>query len=178
MKTFNKKGDQGETSLLYGERVPKSHPRCEAYGTIDEAVSALGLARALTQNKKIQDILFQVQKALFIPAAEMAIPEENYLTYAQKNQVVTEEMVQQLEDVINELESITEMPKAFIIPGASISAAALDLARCMVRKAERRAVRLKEDNLLPNENILKYLNRLADMLFTLARYEEAELKEN
>ncbi|KFD41761.1 hypothetical protein HY02_02345 [Peptococcaceae bacterium SCADC1_2_3] len=177
MKTFNKKGDQGETSLLYGERVPKSHPRCEAYGMIDEAVSALGLARALTQKKKVQGILFQAQKALFIPAAEMAIPEENYPVYAQKNQVVTEEMVQQLEGIIDELESITEMPKAFIIPGASSSAAAIDLARCMVRKAERRAVRLKEDNLLPNENILKYLNRLADMLFTLARYEEKDLEE-
>lgn len=177
MKTFNKRGDKGETSLLYGARVPKSDPHCEAYGTIDEVVSALGLARALSQEKSTQDMLLSLQKDLFILAAELATPIEQYFHFTQKHEVITEERVERLEDWIDELEEQLEMPKTFIIPGACPSSAAMDLARTITRRAERRVVSLKQQGLLPNEEILQYINRLADLIFTVARYEEANLEK-
>lgn len=173
MKTFNKRGDQGETSLLYGVRVTKSDVRPEAYGTIDEAVSTLGLARSWTQ-KRVQDIIYSLQRELFIVGAELATTPEHYEKLASRGNVVTPKMVQRLEDLIDELEAEVEMPHAFIIPGSCPSAAALDMARAIIRRAERRAVSLKQANSLPNEEVIKYLNRLADLVFTLARYEEAK----
>lgn len=171
MKTFNKRGDKGETSLLYGVRVPKSDLRCEAYGAIDEATSALGLARSLSQKGRVQEILLSVQKELFILSGELATPIEEYPKYAQKGAVITGEMVQRLEELIDELEKEMEMPKAFIIP-AHASSAAINLARTIIRRAEREVVRLKQNEQLPNEEVLKYLNRLADLVFTLVCYEE------
>jgi cob(I)alamin adenosyltransferase len=173
MKTFNKRGDQGETSLLYGVRVPKSDLRCEAYGAIDEASSALGLGRALSRKRKVQDILLSIQKELFILSGELATPVEAYPEYAQKGAVVTREMVQRLEESIDELENEIEMPKSFIIPD-SASSAAINLARTIIRRAEREVVRLKQNEQLPNDEVLKYLNRLADLVFTLVCYEEKD----
>jgi len=172
MKTFNKRGDQGETSLLYGGRVPKSDPRCEAYGTIDEAVSALGLARAASSNERTRDIVHRIQGELFIVGAELATAGEDYDKLAARNVVVTDELVDRLERLIDELEAETPMPKEFIIPGATPASAALDLARTIIRRAERRAAELRNNGLLVNERVLHYLNRLADLVFTLARYEE------
>lgn len=173
MRIFNKKGDSGETSLLYGGRVPKDDPHCEAYGTIDEVVSALGLARALVEKERVRDIVHDIQKELFIVGSELATVADQYHKLAAKHRVVSEDMVDRLETTIDELEKDVEMPKAFITPGACQSAAALDLARAMIRRAERRAVALKDQNMLPNERVLHYLNRLADLVFTLARYEES-----
>jgi len=173
MKTFNKRGDQGETSLLYGTRVAKSDARPEAYGTVDEAVSALGLARCWA-TKRSQEIILPIQRELFIVGAEMATTAEHYEKLKSKNNIVTPQMVQHLEDLIDKLEAEVEMPKAFILPGGCPSSAALDLARSIVRRAERRAVSLRQANSLSNEEVLKYLNRLADLLFTLARYEEVK----
>lgn len=174
MKTFNKKGDKGETSLLYGGRVPKSDPHCEAYGTIDEAVAALGLARVLSHKGRVQEILLPIQKDLFLVAAEMATPPESYPKMTAKFGSVAQGMVQRLEDLIDELEEKVDMPRSFILPGSSPASAALDLARAILRRAERRAVALRQDMLLQNEAVLQYLNRLADLLFTLARYEEQD----
>jgi len=173
MKTFNKRGDQGETGLLYGVRVAKSDARPEAYGTIDEAVSTLGLARSWAQ-KRVQEIIHSLQRELFIVGAEMATTAEHYEKLVSRGNVVTPQMVQRLEDLIDELEAEVEMPRAFVIPGACPSAAALDMARAIIRRAERRAVSLRQANSLPNEEVLKYLNRLADLVFTLARYEETK----
>lgn len=172
MKTFNKRGDMGETSLLYGGRVPKDDPHCEAYGTIDEAVSALGLARATARKERVRDIVYDLQQELFIVGSELATVADQYGKLVAGHRVVTEEMVDRLEALIDELEKDMEMPKAFVIPGASAGAAALDLARTIIRRAERRVVALKDQNMLPNERVLHYLNRLADLVFTLARYEE------
>ena len=172
MKFFNKRGDQGETSLLYGGRVPKCDPRCEAYGTIDEAVSALGLARALSQKERTRDILHRLQEELFIVGAELATAADDYDKLTARHQVVTEEMVNRLEGLIDDFEAEMEMPKKFIIPGASPSSAALDMARTIIRRAERRAAELRNNGMVPNERVLHYLNRLADLAFTVARYEE------
>ena len=172
MKTFNKKGDRGETSLLYGARVAKSDPRCEAYGTIDEAVSALGLARSFC-SPEVKDIILNLQKDLFVVGAELATPFEHYSRLVEKQNVVTSEMVQKLEDLIDEIEAKIKMPQAFIIPGgSSASSAALDVARTIIRRAERMVVGLQHTGVVTNEEILKYLNRLADLVFTLARHED------
>ena len=172
MRTFNKKGDGGETSLLYGDRVAKSDPRCEAYGTVDEAVSALGLARHFCC-PEVRDVVLSLQQDLFVVGAELATPAQHYSKLAMKKNIVTPEMVQKLEDLIDAFEAKVEMPKAFVIPGgASAGSAALDVARTVIRRAERRVVALKESGAVKNDEVLKYLNRLADLVFTLARYEE------
>ena len=171
MKTFNKRGDKGETSLLYGTRVAKCDDRCEVYGTIDEAVSMLGLAKNFCR-PEVKGIVSNLQRDLFIIGAEMATPEEHYPQMIARGNVITPEMVQRLEDLINDFEDKVDMPREFIIPGACISSAALDVARATVRRAERRAVTFKQTGKSINEEILRYLNRLADLIFTLARYEE------
>lgn len=172
MKTFNKRGDTGETSLLFGRRVSKSDLRCEAYGTIDEAVSALGLARNFVTRDKVKEIILKVQKELFIIGAELATRSEEYERLTASFEPVTDEMVGALEEIINELETEIQMPKSFVIPGSNVASAWLDLSRAIVRRAERKAVILREKNELKNGAILPYLNRLADLLFTLSRYEE------
>ncbi|MGQ9823663.1 MAG: cob(I)yrinic acid a,c-diamide adenosyltransferase [Desulfotomaculales bacterium] len=176
MKTFNEKGDRAQTSLLYGRRISKASDRCEFFGTVDEAVSALGLARALAGKEKVREILFAVQKEMFIPAAELAVPPEHYTEYSFRGPVVTEEMVRRVTLLVEEMEEMVAVPQEFVIPGKTAASAAIDLARAVVRRAERRAVSLFEDGQLPNENILKYLNRTADLLFLLARYEEGGVK--
>jgi cob(I)alamin adenosyltransferase len=172
MKTFNKKGDKGETSLLYNTRVPKSDPHCEAYGTVDEAVATLGLARALSRKERVQHILFNAQKDLFILAGELATPIEAYDRFAASYPVITAQKVQELEDLIDGFEREVEMPGEFVIPGDSAGSAAIHMARSIVRRAERRVVNLQQNGQLPNDELLKYLNRLADLLFTLALYED------
>jgi len=172
MKTFNKRGDKGETSLLLGPRVAKSDPHCEAYGTIDEAVAAIGLARALSRKQEIRDMLLAVQKDLFVLSGELATPPEAHERLARKYPVITDSDVQRLEGLINDLEQTVKMPERFVIPGGSSASAAIHLARAIVRRAERRVVSLQQDGQVPNQEVLRYLNRLADLLFTLSLYEE------
>ena len=171
MKTFNKRGDRGETSLLHGVRVAKSDDRCEVYGTVDEAVSMLGLAKNFCR-LEVKDLVESLQRDLFVIGTEMATPQEHYPQTVARGKVVTPEMVQRLEDMIDDFEAKIDMPRDFVIPGGCVSSAALDVARTVVRRAERRAVAFKQTGGFTNEEILKYLNRLADIIFVLARYEE------
>ena len=173
MRTFNKKGDLGETSLCFGGRVPKNSPRPEAYGSVDEAVSALGLARALVKKDRIREVVFGMQRELSLLCAELASDPAHYDKLEKHDWVVTAEMVDHLETLIDEFEKQIEMPKEFVVPGATVGSGALDLARTLIRRSERRAVGLYRDNMIKNENVLAYLNRAADLVFTLARYEEA-----
>jgi len=115
-----------------------------------------------------------IQRELFIPASELAVLAEHYLQYCGRGKVVTEEMAERFTRLIEEYEGRIELPREFVIPGGTMSSAVINLVQTMVRRAERIAVQLKDDGLLPNENILKYLNRLADLLFILARYEEQQ----
>lgn len=172
MKAFNKKGDKGETSLLFGRRIPKSDLHCDAYGTIDEAVSFLGIARNFATKNKVKEIILRVQKELFVINAEIATKPEDYERLVPNFKPVTYKMASELEEIIDEIETEIEMPKSFIIPGASLGSGPLDVSRAIVRRAERKVVMLKEKGEIKNEAILQYLNRLADLLFTLARYEE------
>ena len=174
-RVYTKFGDAGETSLLYGGRVSKSGLNTEAYGITDEAVSAMGLARAMTSNPKVNDLLRQLQRDLFTIAAELATDPDKYELFQQHFKPVTAEMVTSLEETIDSLEEEFEMPKVFILPGGSQASAAIDLARCVIRTAERRVVAMAEADVLTNGLIMAYLNRLGDLLFVLARYEDRDI---
>ena len=174
-KVYTKFGDLGETSLLYGGRISKNDLHTEAYGITDEAVSAMGLARATTDDLRVKDVLRDLQRELFTIAAELATEPDKYELFQQHFQPVTQDMVTNLETIIDGLEEDVEMPKVFILPGGSPSSAAIDLARCIIRTAERRVVALKEADLLTNDLILAYLNRIGDLLFVVARYQDREL---
>ncbi len=175
MKVYTKQGDQGETGLLYGGRVSKNDPRTEAYGTVDEAVSLLGLGRALSEDPRVREVLLAVQRELFTLGTELATDPSRYDLLIKHFSPVTAEMVQRLEDSIDELAAQVELPRAFVIPGASAASAAVDAGRAVLRRAERRAVALQEAGLLPNQEVLRYLNRVADLAFMLARYEDRAL---
>lgn len=169
MKSFNKKGDDGTTSLLFGHRIPKYSPRTEAYGAIDEANSAMGLARALISDPALKQIILSVQQELFIVGAELAtLPPEN----EKLKKRISRQHTLRLEQFINEYEGKVEMPNCFVAPGGSPGAGSLDLARSTMRRAERRIAKLFDDGEVKNPEILCYCNRLSDLLFTLARYEE------
>ena len=174
-KIYTRHGDEGETGLLYGGRVPKTDARCEAYGTVDEAVSALGLARSLVRSDKLKVIIKNVQRELFTVGAELSTDPSEYSELQKHFSVVTPEMTAHLEDLIDELNQKITLPRAFIIPGASAASGALDLGRSILRRAERRVVALKEQDLLGNPQVLKYINRLADLVFVMARYEDRDL---
>jgi len=166
---FSKKGDRGFTSLLGGQRIPKSGPRPEAYGTLDEASSALGIARASATRPKTKEILISIQKDLIVLGAELATAAEDLEKYP--HQIKTDH-VDRLERVIEDLQKEMVMGKEFILPGETVASAAIDLGRTIVRRAERMTVRLLQEKIIANGEVLRFLNRLADVLFTLARYEE------
>ena len=174
-KVYTKFGDSGETSLLYGGRISKNSPNTEAYAITDEAVSVMGLARAMTSDQRVNDMLRDLQRELFTIAAELATDPGKYELFQQHFKPVTAEMVESLEAAIDSLEEEFEMPKVFILPGGSQASAAIDLARCVIRTAERRVVAMAEKDMLTNNLIMSYLNRLGDLLFVLARYEDREI---
>ncbi len=174
-KVYTKFGDSGETSLLYGGRISKNSPNTEAYGITDEAVSVMGLARAFTSDERVNDLLRQLQRELFTIAAELATDPGKYELFQQHFTPVTAEMVTSLEEAIDSLEEEFTMPTVFILPGGSQASSAIDLARCVIRTAERRVVAMAEQDLLTNNLIMTYLNRLGDLLFVLARYEDRDI---
>ena len=174
-KIYTKGGDEGDTGLLYGGRVSKSDPRCEAYGAVDEAVSALGLARALVKTDKLKGMIWGIQTDLFTVGAELATDLNYHETFKNHFSVITPDMIEQIEQMIDELTEEITLPRAFIIPGASQASAAMDIARSVLRRAERRTVDLNNLGLLANLEVLRYLNRLADLVFTMARYEDRNL---
>ncbi len=169
-----KTGDRGQTGLLYGGRVSKTDLRTEAYGAVDETISALGLARALTRHDTRRSTILRVQRELFTVGAELATDASEYDTLRTHFLVVTEAMTQQLEDEIGRLEAVVPLADAFVIPGGTSAGAALDVARTVCRRAERRIVAVQEAGMLPNPEVLRYMNRLSDLLFMLARAEEGK----
>ena len=164
-------GDTGYTGLLGEQRVPKYDPRPDTFGTVDEATSALGLARAASTDPKVKDIIYQVQQELYLLMGELATPPENYEKMGLR---MTIEHVQRLEQVEESLKQEVEIPNKFIIPGDSLDGAALDLARTIIRRAERMAVKLLHDGVIQNGELVRYLNRLSDLIFILARYIEVK----
>ena len=174
-KVYTKFGDKGETSLLYGGRVSKNNVHTEAYGITDEAVSAMGLGRSTSDDPRVKDILRDLQRELFTIAAELATEPDKYELFKQHFTPVTGDMVENLETTIDSLEEEFQMPTVFVLPGGSAASAAIDMARTIIRTAERRVVALEEAGKLTNGLITAYLNRLGDLLFVLARYQDREL---
>ena len=165
-------GDSGETSLLYGGRVPKDDLHTEAYGALDEAISALGLARASSSDEAFAARLLALQRELFTVGAELATGRGERHLLQKHFDVVQSSMVDALETEVHDLESRVPLPKAFVIPGGTVTAAAVDMARTFVRRAERRAVALRRAGGLENPEVVRYLNRCSDLLFMLARQAE------
>lgn len=168
-KFYSRRGDDGYTGLLGPERVPKYDLRPEAYGTVDEAQAALGLARASGCTPRTGEILLAIQRELYPMMTELASAGK---AKTPLSGLITATQVAQLENWIAELETQVKMPEQFIVPGDSRPGAALHLARTVVRRAERLAVRLAHEGLLDNDQIVRYLNRLSSLLFGLACLED------
>ena len=179
-----KRGDDGTTGLLFGgERVFKDDPQTEAFGAIDEAVAALGLARAeagwMAQSgtlpptiAHLPDLILRLQRDLFVAGAELATAPGAEGRQKTGQTRVSVAMVDALDELLAEAEAAIEMPLEFVVPGETRLSAALELARTIVRRAERRAVGLRRAEPRPGDQLLPYLNRLADLLWVLARAAE------
>jgi cob(I)alamin adenosyltransferase len=168
-KVTTRTGDDGYTGLLGAERVPKYDARPDTFGTVDEATSALGLARALTHNSHARATIYQLQQDLYLLMAELATPPENYEKLGYR---ITEDHVAHLEEVSAALKQEVTIGNRFIIPGDSPDGAALDVARTVIRRAERKVAKLLHDGIIGNHDVLRYLNRASDLAFILARYVE------
>jgi cob(I)alamin adenosyltransferase len=165
-------GDGGETGLLYGGRVSKADPRTEAYGSIDEAISALGAARALVADRARHAIILRLQSELFTVGAELATDASEIENLEKHFLIVSGDFTARVEKEISDLEATVQLPDAFVIPGGTPSGAALDVARTVLRRAERRIVALRASNIAVSSELLRYVNRLSDLVFMLARAEE------
>ena len=167
MRIYTAKGDQGSTDLL-GERVGKDDPRIDLLGALDESTSAIGLGRAHASIEAWREHLIQAQRDLYQVMAELAFTDElRPDTYR-----LPAERVTWLETSIAEVEATVTLPPQFVLPGDTVPGAALDVARTVVRRAERLAVRLDRAGGMPNPEILRYLNRLSTLLFIVARAED------
>ena len=171
MSVVTKTGDKGETGLLSGERVAKTDRRVDAYGTLDELISHLGVARSLKPAPEIFFHLKQIQLDLFRLGAELA---STKLDPRWKVVPINGEDIEQLEAWVNRFEPELGLPKAFVLPGGSPCSAALDVARTVARRVERKMCALEEKKLYNNREALKYMNRLSDLLFVFARYEQKQ----
>jgi cob(I)alamin adenosyltransferase len=168
MKIYTKTGDQGSTGLFGGGRVPKDDVRVEAYGDVDELNAVLGMARSAEPMPRIDEVLVPIQRDLFAIGALLATPDRDKMALHLQKARIDEGRIEELERAIDEGEAELEPLTAFIIPGGSPKAAALHVARTVCRRAERHVVRLQHEVELPPLAVI-YLNRLSDLLFTLAR---------
>jgi cob(I)alamin adenosyltransferase len=174
MSIVTKLGDHGITALMYNRQVSKCHPRVEAYGAVDELNAALGLARATATNDRLRERLAPIQQDLVLLMGELATAVEDLPRYVKDGHSrTTPAMTTALEQWISELESAKVATRGWAMPGASTASAALDLARTVCRRAERRACGLQETGQLDNLEIVTYLNRLSDLLWLLARWVDA-----
>jgi cob(I)alamin adenosyltransferase len=173
MSIVTKTGDLGTTGLMYGRRVPKNHPRVEAYGAIDELNAALGLARASAQDSLVRDTLLAVQKDMVVLMGELATAVEDLQRYVKDGfSLVTAEMTVKLDTAAKEMEAQNLKFTHWATPGKNIPSATLDVARTVCRRGERRVCTLQESGQLNNAEIIVYLNRLSDVLWLLARWTE------
>jgi cob(I)alamin adenosyltransferase len=168
VKIYTRTGDGGETSLFGGGRVRKDHPRTAAYGDVDELNSAIGLVRATAPAELFDELLQAVQRDLFAIGGRLATPEPEKVAKAMAKAVLPPERAESFEQVMDDAERELPPLSAFVLPGGTPKAAALHVARTVCRRAERSVVHLAREDEAPPE-VLIYLNRLSDLLFTLAR---------
>jgi cob(I)alamin adenosyltransferase len=169
MRLFTAKGDQGMTDLL-GDRVGKDHPIIALIGELDEATSQLGFARAVATSPRTGETLTEVQRDLYKIMAELAFTDE----IRPASFTFSGERVTHLETLTDALSAEVELPRQFILPGDTVAGAALDVARSVIRRAERTAVGLANEGQVQNPEIVRYLNRLSSLMFMLARFEDRE----
>ena len=168
-RIYTRTGDDGSTGLLFGGRVRKDSARPTAYGDVDEAQAAIGVARAhATPGDELDDLLVGIERDLWVLMAELATEPANQHKLVAGQSRTTPEMAERIEALIDEVSGCFEPPTEFVVPGGSVLAAHLDLARTVVRRAERSTLGLVEPGAPP----LVYLNRLSDLLWTLARWQE------
>jgi cob(I)alamin adenosyltransferase len=168
VKIYTRKGDDGTTGLLYGGRVPKDSAQPTAYGTVDEAQAAIGVARAETGDAELDELLVHLERDLWVLMAELATDPSNRHKLTPGQNLVTDEMVDRLEVLIDETSARFEPPTEFVVPGQDRVSALLDVARTVARRAERDAIAAA----VPGSSVVPYLNRLSDLLWTLARWQE------
>jgi cob(I)alamin adenosyltransferase len=174
VKIYTRKGDDGSTSLWYGGRVAKNDPRTEAYGAIDEANSTLGVARSLcaeNQSTLASDLL-QLQQDLFVAGAELATAPDAAERLEEGVSQISDGMVDALESDIDRYMNQVELPPQFVIPGGTQLSATLDVARAVLRRAERRVVALRDADGLASEAVLRFINRASDLVYAMARYAD------
>jgi len=162
-------GDESYTGLLGKNRVPKYDRRIEALGAVDESTAVIGLARAQARSPETATVLLQVQRDLYTLMSEIAAAPDNVEIF----RAIDAARVQWLETNIGEFERRVKMPEEFIVPGDSLPAAALDLARTVIRRAERRVVELTHTGDVLNLNLVRYLNRASNLCYTLELYENS-----
>jgi len=167
LKIYTRTGDAGDTGLFGGGRVAKTHPRVEAYGDVDELNAAIGLARAIELMPRVDEVLVPLQRDLFAIGALLATPDHDKMKKQLEKANIDDQRIRELEHAIDEGDQELEPLKAFIVPGGTPKAAALHVARTVCRRAERRVVALQGDEI--PAIVVVYLNRLSDLLFTLAR---------
>ncbi|MDA8312592.1 MAG: cob(I)yrinic acid a,c-diamide adenosyltransferase [Actinomycetota bacterium] len=185
MRIYTRKGDDGTTGLLYGGRVGKASPRIELNGAVDEAQAALGAARAESApGSELDELLITLERELYVLMAEVATAPANRAKLVPGESLVTEAMVARLEEWIDQLTERFPMPREFVVPGANRASAALDVARTVVRRAERvlaSTAPLQEGTAglrgagAEPSRVGPYLNRLSDLLWTMARWQEGEV---
>lgn len=176
VKIYTRKGDDGTTSLWYGGRVPKHAARTDAYGTLDEAISALGVARALSadvhHSQPLAEDILRLQDDLFIACAELATAPDASDRLEDGVSRVTEEMVLWAEERIDHYMNLVELPPQFVIPGGTTLSAQIDVARAVIRRAERRISQLAQEGELAAEALLHFVNRASDLAWAMARFAD------
>ena len=175
-RIYTRKGDDGTTSLWYGGRVAKTDARTEAYGSIDEAGAALGVARSRCgpdEGELAADIL-RLQRELFVAGAELATAPEAEGRLQEGISRIDDDMVAALEPVIDRYMDRVDLPPKFVISGGTRLSAQLDMARTVIRRAERRVVALMEEGELASEAVMRYLNRASDLVFAMARFADVD----
>ena len=178
MSIATKTGDDGTTALMFGRRVPKTDARVEAYGTVDELNAALGMARAAVNDPFVCEPVLSIQKELVTLMGELAVAEEDRERYIQGGYgIVTAEMVDRLTAFVDDIEKNHKITyKHWATPGATPGSAALDVARTVCRRAERRVAALVEKQIPVNPEIIRYLNRLSDLCWLYARWIETKIE--
>jgi cob(I)alamin adenosyltransferase len=177
VKIYTRKGDDGTTSLWYGGRVPKDSARTEAYGTFDEACSALGVARALCTESGADELaadILRLQDDLFVAGAELATAPEAAERLEDGISRVTAAMVEEAEALIDRYMSEVELPPKFVIPGGNLLSAHLDVARATIRRAERRIATLAGAGELASDTVIHFVNRASDLVYAMARWADVE----
>jgi cob(I)alamin adenosyltransferase len=171
-KIYTRKGDDGTTSLWYGGRIPKDDLHTEAYGTLDEATSMLGLARASCADERLAADILRLQNELFVAGAELATDPEARGRLEAGVSRLDDGMVDWLEERIDAYMAAVELPPKFVIPGGTELSARLDVARAVLRRAERRIVALARQGALDGSSAQRYVNRASDLLFAMARFAD------